>query len=352
MSGQTLVSNATLQATWFSTNLSDLVPGLFDAVQPALEVLRISLTAAEVILEVLVILSALAIFVVDLPDLLDVAFQLAGNIILAVVSSKIDDLRQTGFSAIVLPITPGGMAGCAAGIKAALQNARDPRRPNFAPFSFLAGWAIVAAAPVGQIKAIFDAITKLLTLTERLQNQTGLLPVKPSGVFLDPFAANKAAGRARPLNLPPWVGVRLVDFVPGTDDALQALAAWARAMMTPIRLPPFGEYAAFIHAYFARLIAMITLIETLIALILTIFQDIPCKLLEFDVQVGSTQDLIDSIPRWFDPNGPALADVPPDWSTCGIFSVIGGVEPVTPAAQLELLRALFLPTPDPQPAAP
>lgn len=340
---------ATLEATLFSANLSQLAPGFFQDIQPVLETFRVALTAAEIALEILIALSALAVFVADLPDALDAAVLILSNALLAVVASKIDDLRNTGFSVLILPIAPGGMAGAAKTLRAALLNARDPKRPAFGPLSFLAGWGIIAAAPIEQIQAVFDAITQLVLLGQG-GLQSGIVNAKPANVFFDPFAANKVAGSARPLNLPPWMALRIVDFVPGSEDALGALAAWLRSMITPVYVPPIVDYTNFVKALFDRIIAMIALIETVIALLLSIFSDVPCKIVEFDAQVGSTQDLVDSIPRWFDPGSPILSDVPAGDYTCGLFAVSGSVDPVTPSAAMSLLRDLFLPTPDPTPA--
>lgn len=344
MIAQQAASGGVLQGTWFATSLADLLPGPIKALGDTVAALDPVLTTLKIALEVTATAQSIAVLAVELPTVADAAMQVATTLAIEVAVSLVESLRSSGQSFIIMPPTPGGMRGASGVIRSALLNLRDQQRPNFGPFSFVAGWGIVAAADLGTIQGIVDAIRALFLAVDGLAAQANYVKTTPTLTFPDPFAINKLIGRAAPQNVPPWVAARIVDLIPGAEDALDTLVAALKSLKPPPISLPLADYLEFLNRYIARIQAILALIAAIITLLEALFLDIPVKVIEFEEQIGSTQDISDSVAAWF-AGQPILADVTDDLYTCGIFSVIGSVEPASVGLQMGILQSLFLPTP-------
>jgi hypothetical protein len=345
MIAQQTATGGVLQATWFADSLLNRIPGALVALggiatglNPLLEALGDALTAVTVAQEIAVLLP-------ELPNAADLLLTAAINLVIDTIVSLVESLRSSGQSFIILPPTPGGMRGASGVIRAALMNARDPQRPNFGPFSFVAGWGMIAAADLGTIQRIVDAFNALFLAVDGLAAQANFVKTVPTLTFPDPFAINKLVGRAAPQNVPPWVAARIVDLIPGSEDALDTLVAALKSLRAkPINLP-LSDHFAFLQKIIARIKAILAIVIAIVTLLQSLFLDIPVKIIEFEEQIGSTQDISDSVAAWFAPGQSILSDVGDQLYTCGIFSVIGSIEPASVGAQLSLLQSLILPTP-------
>lgn len=338
----------TLEATWFETSLSKLVPKFFtEILGPTAEGLTAALEGLRAAIVLVTGAQAISQVLLEAPDVALTILGTAIDVAILAVESQIENIRNTGHSMIILPVTPGGYKGASRIVRSALLNTRDNQRPIFLPGATVAGWGIIAAADIGTINKLLAAIQALFLASDGLAAQSNTVRTTLSLNFPDPFAAQKIVGRPAPQNTPQWLRVRIVDLIPGADDAFDHLIGALRSLLVPI--PPFTfpfvDYLEFVNRIINRILAILLVVTHIVALLQALFVDIPVKIIEFDAQFGSTQDIADSIPAWFSTSQPILADVPDDLYTCGIFAVIGSEDPFSPGAQMDLLRTLILPTP-------
>lgn len=343
---QAPAAGGVLEASWNATSLSKLFPKAFELLGELIDGLHLkeAFEALQIALKVAATAQQASALLVALPDALMAALDIVLGKLIDEIAAQIDNFRNTGQSVLILPPTPGGMRGATRVIRAALLNVRDNQRPNFQPGATVAGWAIIAVADVGTTKKIVDAITLLFTSSDKLAAQSAA-KTTISLNFPDPFAAQKIAGRPAPQNTPKWLRARVIDMIPGGDEAFDQLIAGLKSMRPPPFNPlgPLSDYLKMIDRYIQRILAILIVITAIVTLLRTLFIDVPVKILEFDAQFGSTQDIADSLSPWFATSQPILSDVPDDLYTCGVFAVIGGEDPLSPGVQMDALRLLFLP---------
>lgn len=337
-----------LDAHWHARSLADLFPAFFETLGTIASGMLPLLDGLQIAINVAAVAQQVATLLPEIPNAAELALNAAINVAIELLIDQIENLRNAGQSLILLPPTPGGYRGTARLIRQALLNFADAQRPDFEPIATVAGWGIIAAADLATIQAIIDAFRKLFAASDRLAAQSGIVLAVPTK-FLDPFAANKVAGRAAPIDTPPWMRARIVDLIPGADDAFDRLVGALRSLKSPLPTLPIIDYLEFLNRIIARIRAILELVAAIVALLQALFVDIPVRIIQFDAQFGTTQDIADSLTAWFNPSQPILADVPDNLFTCGVFAVIGSAEPFTVETQIDLLRSLFLPTPSATP---
>jgi hypothetical protein len=333
----------TLEATWFETSLADMFPDTVAAIGAVAEGMTPLLDALQVALNLVAGAQQAAVILPEIPNAALLVLDAAIAAAIQIVIDQVENLRNAGHALILLPVTPGGYKGAARTIRSALLNTRDNQRPSFTPGATVAGWGVIAAADVGTIQKIVDAFQALFLASDKLAAQSNVVKATISLNFPDPFAAQKVAGRPAPQNTPQWLRVRIVDLIPGADDAFDNLIGALKSLRPPPITLPILDYLDFLNRIIARIKAVLLLVTAFVVLLRALFVDIPVKIIEFDAQFGSTQDIADSIPAWFNTSQPILSDVPDDLHTCGIFAVIGSEDPFTPGLQMDLLRTLILP---------
>lgn len=336
----------TLSAQWHAKSLADLFPDFFTLISVAAQTTLTALTPLEAAIDIITLAQSAATLLPSVPNVAIAILNAAIDIALATVINQINNIRNSGQAFAILPPTPGGLKGASRVIRQALLNVRDNQRPAFQPGATVAGWAIIAAADIGTIQKIISAIQALFASSDAMVAKSNTVRATVSLNFPDPFSAQKVSGRPAPQNTPQWLQVRIVDLIPGADDAFDNLISALNSLKTPIDQMislPIIDYIAFINKILGRIKAILAFVVALIVLLQSLFLDIPIKVLEFDAQFGSTQDIADSISPWFSTAQPILSDVPDNLYTCGVFSVIGSEDPFSPALQMDTLRLLFLP---------
>jgi len=264
------------------------------------------------------------------------------NQLIAQVEDLINSVRETGASLLIVPPGVGGVQRIEQQFRLALLNEADGSRPTFglpatrqgtAPTSFVGVLgAFINGPDFKDIQEGFDLLNNVFAFIDKVKsislNVFEVIKDDPSRAldFFFPNYQNQVnAGTARPIGVPRWITIRLVDLIPGADDALSEATDYLNGVSDWVPKSAATEFLDFLSRQIARATAFVDSINSSINQINGAFVGLPAQVFIVTPFEGSTLDLAAAASDIFNPaKNTGLQAVSAQSYTAGVLCVFGG----------------------------